>query len=321
MDFDLNEDQTAVLDALEQIVTSKEAGWAVSPTLSRFDWSQTLDATLEENGFFDVAQIDTLNMTTAVEVVYRLARLPVLVESAASCLLRARYFPRLPRPVAVVEASPDTPVRFLPVARSVIFLQGGEVDSAVLEPQAAEPVESIFAYPMGRLRSEAVTRTGFDGDASEIVSLWRIAVAAELAGTLRGGLDAVVEHVRVRHQFGRPLGSFQAIQHRLASNVVRIEGGRLLALRAAQRLDPADAVLALGYIQQAATGIIYDLHQFMGAMGLTLEHPLHRWTYRARLLRSSLGGYDDNYRQASLGRWGVADARPSSGAVHGDATG
>ena len=51
-----------------------------------------------------------------------------------------------------------------------------------------------------------------------------------------------------------------------------------------------DERLALGYVQDCAPRILYDLHQFMGAMGLTLEHPLYRWSYRVKLLLSALGG-------------------------------
>ncbi len=48
----------------------------------------------------------------------------------------------------------------------------------------------------------------------------------------------------------------------------------------------------------------------LGAMGLTLEHPLHRWTYRARLLRTSLGGAAANQALAAARRWGVPKVPP-----------
>jgi alkylation response protein AidB-like acyl-CoA dehydrogenase len=114
----------------------------------------------------------------------------------------------------------------------------------------------------------------------------------------------VLEHVRERAQFGRPLGSFQGIQHRLAEDAVWIEGAQLLTLRAADSRDPADAALALGHLQSHATRIGYDLHQFMGAMGLTLEHPLHRWTYRARALRAEMGGAPQALLDYADARWG-----------------
>src|SRR5690606_20908200 len=144
-----------------------------------------------------------------------------------------------------------------------------------------------------------------DCDAVLVADRWRIAIAAELCGALKGGLDSVIAHVKSREQFGRPLGSFQGVQHRLASAAVQIDAARWLAFKAAQQLDRADAAIALGYTQSIATRIGYDLHQFMGAMGLTLEHPLHRWTYRVRLLRTMLGGATGNFRALAGQIWGA----------------
>ncbi len=49
--------------------------------------------------------------------------------------------------------------------------------------------------------------------------------------------------------------------------------------------------------------IVYDLHQFLGAMGLTLEHPLYRWTYRAKLLKSEFGGASRSNRELAELAW------------------
>ena len=51
-----------------------------------------------------------------------------------------------------------------------------------------------------------------------------------------------------------------------------------------------DAALAASHAQESATRVAYDLHQMFGAMGMTLEHPLHLWTYRMKALLSELGG-------------------------------
>lgn len=306
MRFDPNQDQATFLSVLEQMMESPDAGWKTSPAWERFDWSAEFDATLEQNGFLDCAAEETLGAVAAAAMTYRLASLPISVECAASSMLRPRYVPHLPRPLAVIEDDAKHAIRFLPVARSVLFIGTEGIRAAILDEQAATEVESLFAYPMGVLKSTSLNWVPVDADAEAVRDTWRVAVAAEIAGALKGGLDSVVSHVRERHQFGRPLGSFQAIQHRLASAAAKIEAAQWLTLRAAQNIDPTDAATALGYIQEAATRIVYDLHQFMGAMGLTLEHPLHRWTYRARLLRSSLKGASTNFRAAANKRWSAA---------------
>lgn len=307
MRFDPNPDQTAFLSVLEQMMAAPEAAWKTSPDWSRHVWSGELDAMIESNGFLDCALEETLGLTAAAAMTYRLATLPVLVECAASSMLRPQWASDLPRPIAVLEQARDQVVPFLPVARSVIFLGGDAIEAAVLDAGDVEAVGSLYAYPMGRLRDGA--RLGWrplDGEPERARRIWRVALAAELAGVLKGGLDAVVAHVSQRRQFGRPLGSFQTIQHRLAGAAVKIDAAYWLALKAAHTVDAADAATALGYIQEASTKVIFDLHQFMGAMGLTLEHPLHRWTYRARLLRAGMGGGASNMRQLFAERWAAA---------------
>jgi alkylation response protein AidB-like acyl-CoA dehydrogenase len=65
---------------------------------------------------------------------------------------------------------------------------------------------------------------------------------------------------------------------------------KLLALKAASTAAPGDAALAAFHAQESTNRICYDLHQMLGAMGMTLEHSLHLWTYRLKLLTSELGG-------------------------------
>lgn len=304
MHFAPNEDQAAFLSVLSQMTEAPEAAWKASPDWSRFDYSASLDRMLEDNGFFECAREPTLGLAAAAAMTYQLARVPALVECAASSMLRAIFAPDLPRPVSVIDTGLSQAVPFLPTAKAVIRLDGDRISVARLEPGSVQEVASLFAYPMGRLAPEAkVEWETVEGDVFDARAVWSVATAAELAGCLRGGLDAVVKHVSERHQFGRPLGSFQAIQHRLAQAATKVEAAYWLALRAADRRTPADAALALGYAQEAAGRIVQDLHQFMGAMGLTLEHPLHRWTYRARLLRAGLGGPTSNLRAYYARKW------------------
>jgi alkylation response protein AidB-like acyl-CoA dehydrogenase len=67
-------------------------------------------------------------------------------------------------------------------------------------------------------------------------------------------------------------------------------GVRWLALKAAGTADDGDAALAAFHAQESATRVVYEVHQMFGAMGMTLEHPMHLWTYRLKALLSELGG-------------------------------
>ncbi len=126
--------------------------------------------------------------------------------------------------------------------------------------------------------------------AADVRKWLQVACAAEIAGQLQAAIDATVEHLTVRKQFGRPLGTFQALRHRMAECAVLAGGVRWLALQAASTGDEGDAALAAYHAQDSATKVIYDVHQFSGAMGMTLEMDLHLWTYRMKALLSELDG-------------------------------
>jgi hypothetical protein len=304
MDYAFNPDQTTFLTVLDQMLAAPAAGFRPAPGWARFDHGAALEANLDAAGFFDAAAEDSLGPVAAAEMVMRLAAVPVLVESAASALLRPFLGTALPRPLAVVDGGHGA-VRFLPWARSLVWLRPDAVLTAPTPASGLEPVESVYAYPMGRLDPALPDWQPASLDPARGAALWQVALAAELVGVLTGGLSAVLAHVRTRQQFGRPLGAFQAVQHRLAQVAVQIDGGRWLVLKAAQSGDPTEAALALAQAQSAAGPVVRDLHQFMGAMGLTLEHPLHRWTYRARALVSALGGPGAALGRLADARWGV----------------
>lgn len=305
MHLAFNEDQTMFDGVLKQMLAAPEAEFRTMPGWGRFEYGAALDKMLEENGFYDAAGEETLGTIMAASLVYEVAQMPVAVECAASSLLRPFLGDDLPRPLAVTTA-PKGLIRFLPQSRAIVSIADDRIQLADIpeDSGAVVSVQSLYAYPVGKLDRSALTWRDVDVDPARIMALWRVAVAAELIGSLKGGLESVLTYVRERAQFGKPLGAFQAVQHRLATASVQIEGAQWQMLRAAQHLDSQNPALALGTAQGIATRIGYDLHQFMGAMGLTLEHPIHRWTYRARLLRTELGGQSGAMRAYADQRWG-----------------
>jgi hypothetical protein len=203
-------------------------------------------------------------------------------------LVRPQLDIKLPRPLAVVENG--RPGRFVASAKTLIVIDGAKVGIAHPRPGQTEAVKSLYAYPMGRVRGE-LDITPLAADQAERVITWiRVACAAEMSGLMQAAIDATVEHLSVRKQFGRPLGTFQALRHRMAECAVLAGGVRRLALKAAWSGDAGDAALAAYHAQDSANRINYDVHQMTGAMGMTLEMPLHLWTYRIKALLGELGG-------------------------------
>lgn len=286
MDFRLTPDQQSLVEAIDKLANQFQQkptefhGFALV--------GDELERELQQGEYFDIAQVPEFGALTAAMAVERLARLPCTAEIALSMLVRPQIPGDLPRPLAVVEN--DRPGRFVASAKTLIVIEGERVAIARLAPDAMEPVESLFAYPMGRLtRSVDVERLS-DADAANVRKWLRVALAAEVSGLLQAAIAATVEHLTLRKQFGRPLGTFQALRHRMAECAVLAGGVRWLALKAAGTGDEGDAALAASHAQESATRVVYEVHQMLGAMGMTLEHSLHLWTYRLKALLSELGG-------------------------------
>lgn len=287
MDLTLNEDQLAVdgaIDKLAQQFSSSPVdfhGFALV--------SEELDKELEENGYYEIAVIPEMGPLSAAVAIERLSRLPYTAEFALSMLVRPHLDVELPRPLGIIENG--KPGRFVAEAKTLIIIDGDAVGIAHPDASDVESLpDSLFAYPMGRLVGSPEVKTLSAEDAQTVRTWLRVACAAEIAGQMRAALDATVEHVSVRKQFGRPIGTFQALRHRLSECAVLSGGVRWLALKAAATGDAGDAALAALHAQDSATRLIYDMHQMSGAMGMTLEMDLHLWTYRMKALMSTLGG-------------------------------
>jgi alkylation response protein AidB-like acyl-CoA dehydrogenase len=292
MELSLSSDQAAILDAIEALAKPYN-----SPPTDFREYALTsseLDAALVENGFLDIEQMEELGGATAALVVERLAKLPYAVEAGASALVRPLVGWELPRPICLAEANRlDRPIRFLAEGATLVLLHADKVTSLTVGPGQSDPIEPLFAYPMALLRVGEAELTGarvHEVSPDALRTRWRVALATEASGLIQAAIASTVLYVSERKQFGRPIAAFQAVRHRLAEAHVRANGVHWLALKAAASGDAGDAALAAYQAQDSANRILYDLHQFLGAMGITLEHPLHLWSYRLKALIGELGG-------------------------------
>ena len=305
MQLSLSEDQTQILDFLDTL-TKPYAGVPMHDTSLALT-SDALDAELIAGGFLDVMAVPELGAVTAALVVERLAQLPFAVEAGFSALVRPLLDPELPRPLCLVEEGQTRkPVRFLRPGASVVVVGASGVRSftAGAELIRSGGDEVLYAYPMAFLTGLPDEMRSHDVEPGEVLRLWRVAVAAEAAGLLAAALRSVVTYTSERKQFGRPIATFQALRHRMAEAQVVTNGVYWLTLKAAGTEASGDAALALNHAQEAAKRVAYDYHQFLGAMGMTLEHPLHLWTYRLKALTAELGGRGAQALAAADAIWG-----------------
>jgi alkylation response protein AidB-like acyl-CoA dehydrogenase len=114
------------------------------------------------------------------------------------------------------------------------------------------------------------------------------ALAVEQVGIAARCLELTLDHVRTREQFGRPIGAFQAVQHRCAEMLLRLESARSAAYYAAWTVDgapaelPRSAALAKSYCSEAAAFVTGETLQLHGGIGFTWEHDAHLYFKRAK---------------------------------------
>jgi len=129
-------------------------------------------------------------------------------------------------------------------------------------------------------------RMGHRLDLAPVRTAACIALTAEQVGAAAAALALTVAYTSVRVQFGRPIGSFQALQHRMAEMHVLVESARSLSYAAAEalRLGAADAPLraaaAKAYCSEALEQVTGEMIQLHGAIGMTWEHMAHRYFKR-----------------------------------------
>ncbi len=135
-----------------------------------------------------------------------------------------------------------------------------------------------------------------------------------MVGGAQAVLDLTVDYVKQRVQFGRPVGTFQAVQHHCADMATDLEGARHVAYQAAWRVSeglPAQREVALSkaWVSGACPRICATAHQCHGAIGFTREHNLQLYTRRAKVQELS---YGDAYshREAVMRAWEEASAAP-----------
>lgn len=134
------------------------------------------------------------------------------------------------------------------------------------------------------------------GDAQPALDLAAVLVSAELVGICRRVLDMTLEYVKDRNQFGRPVGSFQAVQHRCAQMLLHTEGARANTYFAAWAADadrdrlPEAASLAKSSASKAGVEVTASAIQAHGGIGFTWEADVHWFYKRAQLDAAFLGG-------------------------------
>ncbi|ORW09018.1 acyl-CoA dehydrogenase [Mycobacterium kyorinense] len=182
-------------------------------------------------------------------------------------------------------------------AEGLLLLPAGDtwlLVDATAEGVTVEALQATdFSRPLARVVLTSAPATVLD--APDLEDLAATVLAAEAAGVARWALDTAVAYAKVREQFGKPIGSFQAIKHICAEMLCRAEQAAVAAADAAHAAaDPEQlriaAAIAASVGIEAAKANAKDCIQVLGGIGITWEHDAHLYLRRAYGIGQFLGG-------------------------------
>jgi alkylation response protein AidB-like acyl-CoA dehydrogenase len=160
-------------------------------------------------------------------------------------------------------------------------------DNGVSEAAPGQEHESVD--PSRRLYDVTATGETWQADVRRAYEFGALATAAQLVGAAEALRDAAVDYAKRRTQFGRVIGSYQAIKHKLADVHIAIELARPLVYGAALSLEARDVSAAKAAASEAGLLAARSALQTHGAIGFTQEHDLSLLLLRVQALRSAWG--------------------------------
>lgn len=297
MDYEFSNEQQALLDAVDTLLL-RQAGAARARDLTSGHDDEVLTAMIEA-GFLDIATDPDAGPLGAALVTESAARSLAAANIGARGLVAPHLMADPPAKIALAVAGQRGPIRFGGHAEAILVLDGADV--RVVEPSSVESVETGYIYPYAY--ADIGGGQTLKGAGSVLARWWRIALASELSGLLAPALDLTVSYLANREQFGKSIGSLQAVQHRLAEAYVWVEGTRWSARSAAWHGTDEAAATAATYATMAARHVALECHQLHGAISFTAEYELHLWTMRAQALRTEMGGIGAHATDVTRLRW------------------
>jgi alkylation response protein AidB-like acyl-CoA dehydrogenase len=199
------------------------------------------------------------------------------------------------------------------VADVVVALDGEELVAVRSRPPGGAPA-NLGSAPVADRDLDAGARTvlarGDDAQQrfTRALDEWRVLTAAALVGLAQGALDVGVAYAKERRQFGVPIGSFQAVQHRLADVATAVDGARLVTYEAARSAEPVLTSMAFVFAAEAAEEAAAASLHVHGGYGFTLEYDVQLFFRRAKAWALAAG--DPRRERLRIADLGFVRAEP-----------
>jgi alkylation response protein AidB-like acyl-CoA dehydrogenase len=313
MDFDLSDDQVALREGAAELL----AGLASPPqvrahTAGGASYDAALWTAMADQGWLGIevaaerggVGLGTVEVAVLCEELGRHAAPAPFVSSvlAIDAFNEAgddQWVDRLVSgdALACVAWDPEAPVPYAPSADVAVVLAGDGVYAMELSERPRRQPAMDLTRELGWLDFDSGRARRIGGAEAHTRLLDRGATftSADLLGSASRALDLAVEHAKDRVQFGRPIGSFQAVKHRCADMLVDVEGMRSTVYWAAWCIGAGDgeahvaASTAKTWCSDASKRVMSSALQVHGGIGFTWEHDLHFFMKRAQLDQLSFG--------------------------------
>lgn len=321
MRFDFSDEQRAVKQTARDMLARRYTPQVVRQLFvdNRYDdahWSEMVTlgwpglAVEEQHGGLGMGLVGLVVLLE--EMGRALAPSPFLSNAAATLMLQAagderqreRWLPRVVSGEARLGFAVSDGGRTLALdaesADAVVVVDAARGSAVLATTVPATPVETI-----DRARRYAhlhdVDGESLGGDVARGVDMVEVALAAEMVGVGQRALEMAVEHAQNRVQFGRIIGTYQAVSHRCTDIFRAVESARSATYNAAWAADaapeslPLAASVAKASAADGAWKATADALQVLGGIGFTWEHILHRY-YKRTLQLQSFAGYGATHR-------------------------
>jgi alkylation response protein AidB-like acyl-CoA dehydrogenase len=186
------------------------------------------------------------------------------------------------------------------------FLVHPDDPGVAITPQKISDGDVVARLELDRAAVPAARILGAIGSGNEVVDWLQqrltVAACAVQLGVVKAALDLTAEYAKTREQFGRAIGTFQAVSQRLADGYIDVLGAELTLWQAAWRLEeglPAEKEIATAKLWAADTGhrIAHTTVHVHGGVGIDLDGEAHRYFTAAKLYEFLLGGTTDQARK------------------------
>lgn len=298
MDLELSSDQQLLDDSLRRLFADHAGAARARDVRGTVD--RRLVDQLATHGFLDVcAEAGPIEAILVAERASEaVAAAPVVARVLVGPLAGLKDLP----PLVGLVGSPEALVRYAGHCDAYLVLDGEHAALAGGDDVEVEPVASRAGYPMGRVRVLRSEPLG-SGAGDALRRAWQVGIAAETAAMALAAVEFASRHVTDRHQFGRPIGAFQAVQHRLARSYAMAQATRWLARRGAwHHTDEYRTAAAATFATITAREAYDNTHQVVGGIGVTSEYGMVEWSMRLLALHTELGGRRAHARRVAACR-------------------